>query len=280
MRKFVIFIIAHLLIEAGDVPAQSTRPPLPAVRNDFVVIAHRGNHVKVPENTVASVNEAILCGADYVEMDLRTTKDGRLVLSHDASVDRMTNGKGNVRDLAFEEIEKLKVGADGGEAYRVPTFEDVLNACKGRINIYLDFKDADPATAYRQIKAAGMEKQVVVYINKAEQYGQWKKAAPSMPLMGSLPKEIKTPEQFLRFLDQTPLEVLDNVYDTALQAVARKMGIALWPDVQSDEEGPAVWDQALAWQIQGMQTDHPEALVNYLKQRKRRSEPAVKPGQK
>ena len=126
-----------------------------------MVIAHRGNHVKVPENTVASVNEAILCGADYVEVDLRTTKDGRLVISHDASVDRMTNGKGKVRDLPFEAIEKLKVGADSNAAYRIPAFEDVLHACKGRINIYLDFKDADPAAAYRQIKAAHMEKQVV-----------------------------------------------------------------------------------------------------------------------
>ena len=280
MRISVAFVIAAMLSAAGSVPAQSTRPPLPAVRNGFVVIAHRGNHVKVPENTVASVNEAILCGADYVEMDLRTTKDGWLVMSHDASVDRMTNGKGNVRDLTFEEIEKLKVGPDSGEVYRVPAFEEVLNVCKGRINLYLDFKDADPEETYRQISAAGMEKQVVVYLNKAEQYMQWKKTAPAMPLMGSLPKGITTPEQLRRYLGQVQLEVLDNVYDTTMQAVVREMGIALWPDVESDGEGPALWDQALAWHIQGMQTDHPEALVNYLKQRKRRNGPADVQGQK
>ena len=52
----------------------------------------------------------------------------------------------------------------------VPEFRDVLEVCKGRINIYLDFKDADPAEAYRQIQAAGMERQIVVYLNKEAQY--------------------------------------------------------------------------------------------------------------
>jgi glycerophosphoryl diester phosphodiesterase len=279
MRKLVIFILA-VLSAAGSVLPQSTRAPLPAVRNAFVVIAHRGNHVKVPENTVASVKEAILCGADYVEMDLRTTKDGWLVMSHDASVDRMTNGKGNVRDLSLEQIKKLKVRGNDSTVYRIPLFKEILNACKQRINLYLDFKDADPEETYRQIRAAGMEKQVVVYLNKEEQYTQWKKTAPAMPLMGSVPKGITTPEQFRRFLSQVQLEVLDNVYDTTLQTAAGEMGVALWPDVESDKEGPAVWDQALAWRIQGMQTDHPEALVNYLKQRKRRNGPAGAQGQK
>lgn len=271
MGKLVIFVIGIVLGAIGSVPAQSTHSPLPFVRNGFVVIAHRGNHVKVPENTLASMVEAIRSGADYAEIDLRTTKDGRLVLSHDASVDRMTNGKGKVRDLSFEEIEKLRVGPGSGGIYRVPTFEEVLNACKGHINIYLDFKDADPAETYRQIKAAGMEKQVVVYLNKEEQYMQWKKTAPFIPLMSSMPKDITTSEQFRSFLEHTPLEVLDNVYDTTLQAVARQEGIALWLDVEDVNEGPGLWDRTLANHIQGLQTDHPQALIDYLKLTGRRN---------
>jgi len=64
--------------------------------------------------------------------------------------------------------------------------------------------------------------------------------------------------------------VLDNVYDTALQAVAREKGIALWLDVESSDEGPAVWDRALSWNIQGLQTDHPDALVEHLRRVRRR----------
>ena len=261
-----------LAVVAGSIAgaaAQGTVSPLPAVRNGFVVIAHRGNHIKVPENTVASVKEAIRAGADFVEIDLRTTKDGILVLSHDATVDRMTDGKGKVRDFTFEEIEKLRVGKDSA-IYRIPTFNEVLNVCKEGINVYLDFKEADPAVTYRQIKEAGMEKQVVVYLNKPAQYDQWKTVAPALPLMSSLPDEVKTPAQFRQFLDQVHVAVLDNVYDTALQAIAREKGIALWLDVESSDEGPAVWDRALSWNIQGLQTDHPDALVEYLRRVRRR----------
>jgi len=255
--------------KTADVAAQGFHSHLPAVRNGFVVIAHRGNHVRVPENTIASVEEAIRAAADYVEIDLRTTKDGYLVLSHDATVDRMTNGKGKVRDLTFEEIRKLKVGKDS-TLYRIPTFREVLHVCKGRMNIYLDFKDADPAVTYGQIREAGMEEQVVVYLNKAVQYDQWKKAAPAMPLMSSMPEQIKTPAQFSAFLDQVQVAVLDNVYDTALQVVAKEKDVALWLDVEGPDEGPALWDRALVWNIQGLQTDHPAALVDFLRQTGRR----------
>jgi len=268
---FPVLFLLTLVTGGADATTQGTLSPLPAVRNGFVVISHRGNHVKVPENTIASIQEAIRVGADYVEIDLRTTKDGHLVLSHDATVDRMTDGKGKVRDLSFEEIEKLKVGKDEQAMYRIPAFRDVLKVCKGSVNIYLDFKDADVGETFRQIKAAGMEKQVVVYLNRTEQYAQWKKVAPAMPLMGSLPEEVKTPEQFRRWSDHTPLEVLDNVYDTVLQMIAREKGIALWLDVESAGEGPVLWDKTLAWNIQGLQTDHPEALVEYLQQTYRRN---------
>ncbi len=263
-------------------PATQDPAPLPAVKNAFVVIAHRGNHVDVPENTVASVKEAIKSGADYVEIDLRTTKDGFLVLSHDATVDRMTDGKGNVKDLTLAEIKNLSIvgHARTGDhkAYRIPEFKEVLEACKKRINIYLDFKDADPAETYRQLKEAGMEKQVVVYLNKAEHYRQWRNAAPAMPLMSSLPAEVKTAAQFGFFLGQVKIEVLDNVYDTALQAVAREKGVAVWLDVQGPDETPALWKQALDKDIQGVQTDHPGALITYLKEtRQRNGSPMSRP---
>ena len=154
--------------------AGAQQSPLPLSKNKFIVIAHRGNHVNVPENTVASVTEAIKSGADYAEIDLRTTKDGYLVLCHDASVDRMTDGKGNIKDLTLQEIKKLKITAANGMVYRIPEFREVLAACQGRINIYLDFKDADAAESYRQLKAAGMEKKVVVYLNKVPQYKDWR----------------------------------------------------------------------------------------------------------
>ncbi|MEP7258444.1 MAG: glycerophosphodiester phosphodiesterase family protein, partial [Flavitalea sp.] len=267
MEKRALLIAVNFL--CMTVMAQQMPNPLPETKNGFVVIAHRGNHEHAPENTLASVKDAVKAGADYIEIDLRTTKDGRLVLHHDGSVDRMTDGKGKVIDLTFKEIQRLKVlnpDKSDTKTYRIAEFKDVLHACKKKINIYLDFKDADVAETYRQIKDAGMEKQVIVYLNKEAQYKQWRKVAPAMPLMTSLPEAIKTKEQLDFFLGQIQIEALDNIYDSAMVSIARKHGVAIWLDVESDQENEALWKEAMDKNIHGVQTDHPEELIRYLLQ--------------
>lgn len=258
-----LFIFAGVCLFMQSAIAQQAAP-LPATQNKFVVVAHRGNHVDMPENTVAAIAATIQCGADYAELDLRTTKDGQLVLMHDATVDRMTNGKGKVADLTWAEIRQLKVNSKDGKDYRVPTFAEALRASKGKVNIYLDFKDADVTETWKQIQAAGMEKQIVVYLNNKQQYKPWRKTAPQMPLMTSVPDEVTTPAQLNYLLDNFTIEVLDNVTDSAMLAVARQHGVAVWLDAQTASEGPATWNAVLSKRVQGMQSDHPEALVSYL----------------
>jgi glycerophosphoryl diester phosphodiesterase len=141
----------------------------------------------------------------------------------------------------------------------------VLKACRGKINIYLDFKDADVAETWKQIREADMEKQVVVYINKIPQYKQWRSIAPKLPLMTSLFDEVKNKEQLGMFLGQVKIEVLDDIADPEMVRVARENGVAVWLDVQSSSEGPDSWNEALQKGVQGLQTDKPAELVQYLK---------------
>jgi glycerophosphoryl diester phosphodiesterase len=240
---------------------------LPVTKHKLVVIAHRGNHVTTPENTLAAYREAINAGADYVEVDLRTTRDDKLVVMHDEKVDRTTNGNGRVADLTLSEIENLKVFNNNKKTHRVPKFSEVLKLCKGKINIYLDFKDADVAETWKQISGAGMENQVVVYLNKIEQYKQWREIAPQVPLMTSLFGEVKNPDQLGLFLGQVKVEVLDNVQDPAMVKGAAENGVAVWLDVQNPAEGPDSWTAALQKGVQGLQTDNPERLVAFLKEK-------------
>ncbi|MCF2445791.1 glycerophosphodiester phosphodiesterase family protein [Dyadobacter sp. CY345] len=245
----------------------STAQNLPASKHKLIVIAHRGNHVNVPENTLASIDEAIKYGVDYVEVDLRTTKDGHLIIHHDGNVDRTTNGKGKISDHTLAEIKKLQVFNHNHKTHKIPEFRDVLKLCKNKINIYLDFKDADVAQTWKQIQEAGMEKQIVVYINKKEQYPQWKSIAPQMPLMTSVPDEIKNIEQLSSFLTEINISVIDNVVNPGMEKMIKEKKISTWLDVQSPTEGPASWNEAINKGVQGLQTDHPEALIEYLKQR-------------
>src|SRR5258708_9235592 len=79
----------------------------------IAVIAHRGEHLNHTENTLAAFQAAIDLGADYFELDVRTTKDGKLVLMHDGTVDRTTNGKGEVANLTIDERRALEVRGGG-----------------------------------------------------------------------------------------------------------------------------------------------------------------------
>jgi glycerophosphoryl diester phosphodiesterase len=99
------------------------RGPLPA---NPQLIAHRGGPAYAPENTLAAFRLAIALGVDWLEMDVQMTKDGMLVVIHDETVDRTTNGIGSVADLTLSQIRAL----DAGNGEQVPTFAEVIALSK------------------------------------------------------------------------------------------------------------------------------------------------------
>ncbi|HEY1171502.1 MAG TPA: glycerophosphodiester phosphodiesterase family protein [Verrucomicrobiae bacterium] len=91
--------------------------------------AHRGAMATHPENTIPAFQEAIRLGAQMIEFDVQLSRDGELVLMHDATVDRTTNGKGKVTELAFKELRALDAGVKKDVRFtgtRIPTFEETL----------------------------------------------------------------------------------------------------------------------------------------------------------
>jgi glycerophosphoryl diester phosphodiesterase len=95
------------------------------------IIAHRGASAYAPENTLASFELALRQGADAVELDAKLTADGHIVVIHDQTVDRTTQGSGKVRELTLAEIRKLDAGSHFDVAFKgepVPTLEEVFKA--------------------------------------------------------------------------------------------------------------------------------------------------------
>lgn len=108
-----------------------------------LVIAHRADFVNFPENSLEAIESCIEMGVDMVELDIRKSADGVWVLSHDQSLFRTTNGMGMVENKTAEELKqlRLKKGKGGFSAltdYKMPTFAEALEACRGRILINLD----------------------------------------------------------------------------------------------------------------------------------------------
>lgn len=236
----------------------------------IIVIAHRGDHSAAPENTLKAFQDAITNGADYIEVDLRTTSDNKLVVLHDQTVDRVSNGHGEIKSMPLSEVRKLVVSDHNNPGFgqlKIPTFDEVLTLAKGKINIYLDFKDADIPATIEAIKSHGMEEHVVVYINKTEQYTSWRKNAPSFPLMVSLPDSVTDESTLRQFLNTVDAEILDggaDQYSNDMVQLAKKMGRKIWVDVQARDEGPKTWDSAVSKGVDGLQTDHLRELRRWI----------------
>ena len=104
------------------------------------VIAHRGFSGKFPENTVVAFKEAIKLGVDDIEMDIKITKDGTLVILHDESVDRTTNGTGKIQELTIEQVKDLDAGSWFSPAFKgikIPTFNEALDSIPDNIELNL-----------------------------------------------------------------------------------------------------------------------------------------------
>lgn len=110
---------------------------------NIYVAAHRGWSTVYPENTMEAFRAAVEVGVDQIETDIRVTKDGELVLFHDATVDRVTNGTGKVCDLTLAELRALDAGIKKGEQFKgakIPTFVEFLEYMKTLPDMTIDFE--------------------------------------------------------------------------------------------------------------------------------------------
>lgn len=103
---------------------------------DITVLAHRGASGYEPENTIKAFQEAITLGADVIELDIRICKSGEIVVFHDASVDRTTNGRGLVADMTLKELKSL----DAGSGEKIPTLEEALDHIDKRAIVNIELK--------------------------------------------------------------------------------------------------------------------------------------------
>lgn len=106
-------------------------------------VAHRGASGYAPENTMAAFQKGVDMKADYIEIDVQQTKDGELVVIHDVTLDRTTNGTGYVKDHTLEEIRQLDAGSYFAPEFageKIPTFEEVLDGFRGKTGILIELK--------------------------------------------------------------------------------------------------------------------------------------------
>jgi glycerophosphoryl diester phosphodiesterase len=117
--------------------------PTAGERKQVDNVAHRGATGYAPENTIAGFDLAVDMKADYIEIDVQRSKDGELVIIHDTTVDRTTDGTGKVGDLTLQQLQGLDAGSWKGESFAgesIPTFEEILDRYHGKVGILIELK--------------------------------------------------------------------------------------------------------------------------------------------
>lgn len=188
-RLIALALFVPLLVLCHIGRAADTETPL-----KIQIVAHRGSSSDCPENTMAAFRRAIEAGATAIEIDIRTTADGQLVLMHDVTVDRTTNGTGKVDSLTWSELKKLDAGSHLDKKFknaRIPLFRDALILCKDRIDLLLDLKES--STEYNravvdEIIRYGNPARVIAGVRSVEQANTFRKLMPQLRLFGFIPK--------------------------------------------------------------------------------------------
>jgi glycerophosphoryl diester phosphodiesterase len=261
----VIFLAFPVTVAAQE----KTYLAKPKHGNTYVV-AHRGAHRGIPENTLAAYQKAIDLGCDFVEIDIRKSKDGRFVSVHNETVDAYTEGriKGKVGDFTLAELKQMNIGKRVGpewENERIPIFEDILKLCKGQIGIYLDLKEPDIKAQIAIIKKYGMERDIIWYIPASymDAIKEVKKncnACIVMPDPGPKKNIKKVVEEVHPLVLATDMGELNEEY----MAIAKNLNVKVITD---DKRGNLEeWKKILKMGVDGIQTDDPEKLIQYLKE--------------
>lgn len=259
---------------------------------DYVpVVSHRGDWRYAPENSLQAIQRCIDLGVDVVEVDVRLTKDGHLVLMHDKTVDRTTNGKGKLSDLTLAEVRELRLkNACGARGSRipVPSLEEAMLLARGKIMINLDKTEGQTVReAYDVLKKTGTVDHAIFKGNDPvgvmrERYGSLMDSIIYMPKVWyDLPDIAGYIRDFEASIDPLAYE---SLFDTEENEVLTKaipqmnaagttvLAIALWDELcagRTDElallEGPdAAWGWLLDHGANAIMTDRPAELLAYL----------------
>ena len=230
------------------------------------LIGHRGALASAPENTLPSFEEGLAQGANLLELDIHFSRDRELVVIHDFTVDRTTDGTGYVKDLTLHELKRLDAGSRFSPAFkgaRIPLLREVLEWAKGRVWLAIEVKSD-------WITYEGIEAALVDHLRRCEMVDQVMVVSFDHCCL----RRVKDHEPNVttgaiynaRFVDplmvarSTRADVLRPRWPFASVAeirAAHTEGLAYSPWGPND---PAIWRQLVEMGVDTLSADHPAAL--------------------
>ncbi|SFU46356.1 glycerophosphoryl diester phosphodiesterase [Pustulibacterium marinum] len=240
-----------------------------------LVVAHRGLHQQYPENSSTSIKATINDKIPILELDVRETKDGNLVVLHDKRLNRTTTGKGKVKKHSLASVQQLNLlHHDSITNEKVLSFKEALELAKNEILIDIDFKPNSECSlkkALQTIKEVGVAKQVLFYVYDDYELIDAIHAFDSEILVMPRAHSAKDVATLLKRNDIHVIHIDASFYSEALVAKMHAKGIRVWSNVlvELDEDGVEEninFETLLPKGVDVIQTDYPIELLEYLEE--------------
>lgn len=262
---------------------------------EVTVVAHRADWRYAPENSIAAIESSIRLGADVVELDIQKTKDGKLILMHDNTLDRTTTGKGKISEWTLDSIRTLylKNGASLRTKHRVPTLEEALLTAKGQVMVNLDKAYPIFDEIFPILEKTGTVDQVIMKGSKPvaqvkKDLGKYLDRILYMPIVNlDSPGALQQIEDFMKEIRPVAFELLfksdtnqvPKQVKSLLEGKSKIWYNTLWDTMaggHDDDMSLEDPDKGYGYLIDELgatiiQTDRTAYLLEYLQARKKRS---------
>ena len=303
MKKliFSLLFVATAVVAMAESRTDKLLRELNNPKSEYVfVVAHRADWRNFPENSLEAIESSIQMGVDIVELDIHRTADGELVVCHDRTIDRTTNGKGKISELTLDYIKSRYLCAGHGATtrYKMPTLAEALDVCKDRVLINLDKGINYYDQVMEMLLARNMTDQVIIKSSKSaedmkEFFAKHNKNMLYMPVVNYNAKAWSKHEAlFNEYLStDLPFIAFEMCWDGSLKGEERvfkkvtKSGKRLWINtlwgkicggvengyyddaaVGNEEK---IYGKILSYGTSMIQTDRPQMLIKYLESKGR-----------
>ena len=276
-----IFLVCFGLWMMGETGCAVNRPeqkvsPLRVGKYPVLVIAHRGFSGTAPENTLIAFKKALDLGVDMIELDVHLSKDGEVVVIHDDTLNRTTNGKGKVAEFTLKELKQLDAGSflsPQFSAETIPTLKEVLQLVGGRAALIIELKKGEGSRytlidladrAFQEAEKMGMLNQVLFVSFELSAIERIRERNPRVPVALNYGKDWNFPAEITGGKPIPILSCRAGVLNQSNLSRAHKQGIRVFAWTLNTEEE---MKQFLNMGIEGIITDHPDRLIKILQKR-------------
>lgn len=240
---------------------------------NILVAAHRAQHTKYPENSLAAIKHSIDSGIDIIEIDVRQTKDGKLVLMHDGTIDRTTSGSGELSFYTYSQLQEFDLKKEFSDTltHKIPLLEEALTLAKDKIMIDIDIKGAPVKKLVAIVKKTKTQNQAIFFDSEFPVLDSLLSLEPNLIIM---PRAYSSNEVDSIILKYNPkvIHIDDSFYSEKVVSKIKGSGARIWINALGRPDSIAnignislAYDSIILGGANIIQTDLPVTLDKYLK---------------